>query len=422
MLKEIRVPDIGNYSGVSVIELLVSVGDLIEVDTSLIALETDKASLEVPSPYKGIIKSLNIKLGDKVSAGDVILTVEDAEQAATVSEPVIEKLPEKEESKAVPIEARTVVTEPLPLVPASLTTLHASPGVRRFARELGADLNQVQGTGPKNRILKIDIQKYVKAQLSKTQSHESTGANLGLAPWPQVDFARFGEISIEPLSRIKKLSGSFLHRNWVMVPHVTQFDEADVTELEKFRKEQQALLEKEGVKLTILAFIMKAVVAALRAFPNFNASLSPDGSQLIKKNYFHIGVAVDTANGLVVPVVRNVEQKGLLKLAKELAEISHRARLGQLTAEDMQGSSFSISSLGGIGGTAFTPIINVPDVAILGVSKSQIKPVYLEGEFRPRLMLPLSLSYDHRVIDGAEGARFITYLIQQLSDIRRGLL
>lgn len=281
------------------------------------------------------------------------------------------------------------------------------------------------GTGPKNRILKIDVQAYVKAQLAQIQSGGTAAGSLGgitVAPLPQIDFSKFGEIEVQTLSRIKKLSGSYLHRNWVMVPHVTQFDEADITELEKFRKENQPLAEQQGVKLTPLVFLMKAVVTALKSFPMFNASLDPNGSQLIVKKYFHIGVAVDTPNGLVVPVVRNVDQKGLFQLAKELAEISARARAGQLKAEEMQGSSFSISSLGGIGGTAFTPIINVPDVAILGVSKAAMKPVYENGEFKPRLMLPLSLSYDHRVIDGAEGARFSVFLVGQLSDIRRLLL
>jgi len=305
-------------------------------------------------------------------------------------------------------------------------SLHAGPGVRRFARELGVDLSRVPGTGPKNRILKHDIQTYVKGELQRTQSGVvsggAVGGGLSVAPWPQIDFAKFGEITREPLSRIKKLSGSYLHRNWVMVPHITQFDEADITELEQFRKNQQTLAEQQGVKLTPLVFIMKAVTATLKAFPSFNASLDGNGAELIFKKYFHIGVAVDTPNGLVVPVVREVDQKGLFQLAKELGEISAKARAGQLTAQDMQGSTFSISSLGGIGGTAFTPIINVPDVAILGVSKAQIKPVYEAGEFKPRLLLPLSLSYDHRVIDGAEAARFITFLVKQLSDIRRLLL
>jgi pyruvate dehydrogenase E2 component (dihydrolipoamide acetyltransferase) len=304
--------------------------------------------------------------------------------------------------------------------------VHAGPGVRRFARELGADLARIGGSGPKSRILKSDVQAYVKNILYQVQSGSfNAGSNTGsisVAPWPQVDFAKFGEISKEPLSRIKKLSGSFLHRNWVMVPHITQFDEADITELEQFRKAQQSLAEVQRVKLTPLVFIMKAVVAALKEFPWFNASLDANGAELILKKYFHIGVAVDTPNGLVVPVVRDVDQKGLFQLAKELGEISQKARNGQLTAQEMQGSSFTISSLGGIGGTAFTPIINVPDVAILGVSKAQIKPVYESGEFKPRLLLPLSLSYDHRVIDGAQGARFITFLVKQLSDIRRLLL
>lgn len=431
MLKEVLVPDIGSYSNVDIIEISVAPGDVIKVDSSLITLETEKATLEVPAPFAGVVKTVHVKVGDKVSEGSLIVSVE-VEGEAKGEEIKIEKKQEKkEESELKKVPLSSINIPPSPPSKGGVTTggvVHAGPGVRRFARELGADLSRISGSGPKNRILKSDVQVYVKQMLSQIQS--GTGAALGgastggmsVAPWPQVDFAKFGEISKEPLSRIKKLSGSFLHRNWVMVPHITQFDEADITELEQFRKGQQALAEAQGVKLTPLVFIMKAVVATLKEYPWFNASLDANSAELILKKYFHIGVAVDTPNGLVVPVVRDVDQKGLFQLAKDLGEISVKARNGQLSAQEMQGSSFTISSLGGIGGTAFTPIINVPDVAILGVSKSQIKPVFDGSEFKPRLQLPLSLSYDHRVIDGALGARFITYLVKQLSDIRRLLL
>lgn len=437
MLKEIVVPDIGSYTNVPVIEVLVAVGDIIRKDSGLITLETDKATLEVPAPFGGIVKSLLIKVGDKVSEGTVVITVETEEGTADVSN-VSKSTPEtnqKTQANQVntPVaEAKltTTPTTPIPSLTESKSTSpsmsHAGPGVRRFAREFGADITRISGSGPKNRILKADVQAYIKAELTRSQSGASAagggGLGLNLPPWPQMDFSKFGEISKEPLSRIKKLSGTYLHRNWVMVPHITQFDEADITALEQFRKDQQSLAEQQKVKLTLLPFIMKAVATTLKAFPTFNASLDAGGSELILKKYFHIGVAVDTPDGLVVPVVRDVDQKGLFQIAQELGEISSKARAGQLTAQDMQGSSFSISSLGGIGGTAFTPIINVPDVAILGVSKAQIKPIYEKEEFKPKLQLPLSLSYDHRVIDGAEGARFITYLVKQLSDIRRLLL
>jgi pyruvate dehydrogenase E2 component (dihydrolipoamide acetyltransferase) len=459
MLKEISVPDIGSYQNVPVIEILVAVGDAIEKDTSLVTLETDKATMEVPAPFAGVVKTIRVKVGDKVSEGDVILSIEvevkegvnneaikekegkAAESAkneptkkaeAPLSNSKVEKLATEKTEKPLTTKPESAQSQPTTErsstaqneTTSSSGIAHASPGVRRFARLLGADISRVTGSGPKNRILKTDVQMYVKNELTRSQSGGTGGSGFGasIPPWPQVDFAKFGEITKEPLSRIKKLSGSYLHRNWVMVPHITQFDEADITTLEQFRKDQQALAEQQQVKLTLLPFIMKAITTTLRAFPTFNASLDASGSELILKKYFHIGVAVDTPNGLVVPVVRDVEQKGLFQLAKELGEISSKARAGQLSGPDMQGSSFSISSLGGIGGTAFTPIINVPDVAILGVSKAQIKPVFEEGEFKPRLILPLSLSYDHRVIDGAEGARFITYLVKQLSDIRRLLL
>lgn len=460
MLKKILVPDIGAFSDVNVIEVLVAPGDKIGVDAALISLETDKATMEIPSPYAGIIQSIDVKVGDKVSEGSTVLTleVEESGSKSTDGEKVKEEQEKEKQDKAKQEKDQdknkeTDTEKEKKLKPednkektslnkdasvkqspsTGLAQVHAGPAVRRFARELGVDLSRVVGSGLKNRIIKTDVQNYVKTELSKTQSGLGSGVAAGssstsalggltVAPWPQVDHAKFGSVNVVELSRIKKLSGSFLHRNWALVPHVTQFDEADITELESFRKENQKLAEQQAVKLTPLVFIMKAVVAALKHFPNFNASLDASGGQLILKNYYHIGVAVDTPNGLVVPVVRDVDQKGIFHLAKELAELSQKARQGQLTAVDMQGSSFSISSLGGIGGTAFTPIINVPDVAILGVSKSQMKPIFVDGEFKPRLMLPLSLSYDHRVIDGAEAARFITFLVAQLSDIRRLLL
>jgi pyruvate dehydrogenase E2 component (dihydrolipoamide acetyltransferase) len=440
-VKEVLVPDIGAYSNVPVIEVAVSAGDVIEVETALITLETDKAAMEVPAPFSGTVKMVNVKVGDKVSQGNLILTVETQDNTTS---PVTEIQVFKTETQ--PAAGKATLTDaqnkdkPISYTEAvkkstrnrandavqsarSRGIVHAGPGVRRFARELGVDLTLVQGCGPKNRILKQDIHAYVKAALLRCQP--GTGGNQGnfvVAPWPQIDFAKFGPITLEPLSRIKKLSGSFLHRNWVRVPHVTQFDEADITELEQFRKEQQLLAEQQGIKLTLLAFIIQAVVASLKAFPIFNASLDEGADAVVMKKYFHIGIAVDTANGLVVPVVKDAEEKGLFQLAKELADWGVRAREGLLTAQDMQGNSFTISSLGGVGGTAFTPIINVPDVAILGVSKAQMKPVYEEGAFKPRLLLPLSLSYDHRVIDGAQAARFITFLGKQLADIRQLLL
>lgn len=424
-VKEVLVPDIGAFADVEVIEVFVKPGDIIEAETAMITLETDKATMEIPAPFGGTVKAVKVSPGDKISKGSLILTLEAAEEttsekkeAPKESEPPRVETPKTPESPKAPLKP---VTVEVPQAAQPTSMVHAGPGVRRFARELGVDLTRVQGSGLKNRILKTDVQAYVKSQLARSVGGD-VGGGLNIAPLPQVDFAQFGEIEIQALSRIKKLSGSYLHRNWVTVPHVTQFDEADITELEQFRKENQSLAEQQGVKLTPIVFLMKAIVAALKAYPTFNASLDltgPQGMQLILKKYFHIAVAVDTPNGLVVPVIRNADRKGLFQLAKELGEVSARARAGQLKAEDMQGSSFTISSLGGIGGTAFTPIVNVPDVAILGVSKAMIKPVYLENEFKPRLMLPLSLSYDHRVIDGAEGARFSTFLVKQLSDIRR---
>ena len=409
--KNITVPDIGGATDVVVIEVLVKVGDAIKVDTSLLTLESDKATMEVPSSDEGFVKEMTVKVGDKVSQGSTILVLEVAEgkTAAAAPAPV---------SKAA--EAPAVVSVVSNAAPAPITSssvdVHAGPVVRKIAHEFGIDLKKIAPTGPKQRILKEDILNYIKARLAQA----ATGGGLPTAP--TVDFAKFGAIETQPLSRIKKLSGKNLHRNWLLVPHVTQFGEADITELEAFRVEQKAMAEKQGVKLTPLVFIMKTVAAALEAFPQFNASLDANGENLILKKYIHIGVAVDTPEGLVVPVVRDVDKKGLLELAKELGVLSEKARNKQLTANEMQGGCFSISSLGGIGGTAFTPIVNVPEVAILGVSKSSIKPIYKDEQFVPRLMLPLSLSYDHRVIDGADGARFITYLSNMLSETRNLLL
>lgn len=418
-MKDIVVPDVGGAA--DVIEILVKAGDRIKKDAALITLESDKATMEVPSSDEGVVKEVKIKVGDKVSQGSIILTLETAGAAETPSAPPAKvEAPKAEVPKAeAPKADKAPVQEPAPVVaaPVSSEDVHAGPSVRRLARELGVNLAELNGSGPKQRILKEDIHTHVKRRLSQPAS-----GGMGLPAAPSVDFTKFGEVETQPLSRIKKIVGKNLHRNWLLVPHVTQFGEADITELENFRQVQKTQLDKQGIKLTPLVFIMKAVVAALKAFPQFNASLDESGETLILKKYFHLGVAVDTSEGLVVPVVRDVDKKGVAELAKELSALSEKARNKQLTANDMQGGCFSISSLGGIGGTAFTPIVNLPEVAILGVSKSAYKPVYEKGQFVPRLMVPLSLSYDHRVIDGADGARFIVYLSSMLSDIRNLLL
>lgn len=444
---EVKVPDLGDFKDIPVIEVLVRPGDAIKAEDPLLTLESEKATMEVPAPSAGIVKELKVKVGDKVSQGSIVLLLDaaaagggapsPAAQPASASAPASPPEPQVPATPAVAAPAAAVDTGSAsttgerhlaslpPVDEAGFESAHASPAVRRFARELGVDLGRVQGSGPKARILKEDVQAFVKQAMSAPQSSPKGGAGaaaLGLLPWPQVDFSKFGATESVALSRIKKLSGANLHRNWVLIPHVTQHDEADITELEAFRKAQGESARKQDVRLTPLAFIMKAVVAALKAFPEFNASLSADGETLVLKKYFHIGVAVDTPDGLVVPVIRDVDAKGVMQLAKELAEISAKARDKKLSPADMQGGSFSISSLGGIGGTSFTPIINAPEVAILGVSKSVLRPVYVDGKFEPRLMLPLSLSYDHRVIDGAQGARFITFLNGVLSDIRRLVL
>jgi len=419
--KNIAVPDIGGATDVVVIEILVKAGDHVKVDSPLITLESDKATMEVPSSDEGVVKELKIKVGDKISQGSVILVLETEQAAAekTVEKPV-EKIdvPTPPPAQTKPVE--TSVPQEGTVIPAGHNAdVHAGPAVRKLAREFGVDLATVPSTGPKQRILKEDVQAYVKSRLAQVPA---TMSGTGLPAAPSIDFAKFGPIELQALSRLKKLSGKNLHRNWLLVPHVTQFGEADITELEDFRRSQKTEMEKQGVKLTPLVFIMKAVVASLKVFPQFNASLDPSGENIILKNYYHIGVAVDTPDGLVVPVIRDVDKKGMTEIARELNEVSEKARKKQLTANDMQGGCFSISSLGGIGGTAFTPIVNLPEVAILGVSKSSHKPVYQNKEFVPKLMLPLSLSYDHRVIDGADGARFMVHLSNMLSDIRNLLL
>lgn len=419
-ISNVTTPDLGGSAEVTVIEILVKPGDAVEANAPIVTLESDKATMEVPTNEKGIVKDIKVKVGDSVAAGAILLTLETA-GAETVAQP------EKPAPAEKPAEAKKPTPQAEPERPVLSGTLqpsdgntHAGPGVRRLARELGVNLSSVSGSGPKQRILKEDVQAFVKSQLNALA--QGGGMPSTMPALPTIDFSKFGDIETSALSRIKKISGKLLQRNWSMIPHVTQFGEADITELEAFRVAQKSELEKQKIKLTPLVFILKAVVGALRAFPHFNASLDASGENVILKKYFHIGVAVDTPDGLVVPVIRDVDKKGLIELAKELAVVSEKARMKQLTPADMQGGCFSISSLGGIGGTAFTPIINYPEVAILGLSKSSMKPVYQDGVFVPRLMMPLSLSYDHRVIDGAEGARFMVTLSNLLTDIRQLLM
>ncbi|MCD6046573.1 MAG: Dihydrolipoyllysine-residue acetyltransferase component of pyruvate dehydrogenase complex [Gammaproteobacteria bacterium] len=430
MATDIHLPDTGSTNPVDIIELHVKVGDEVSEGQTLMTLESDKATIDVPSPAAGKIEKLLVKVGQKVKTGDAILSLAGGEQkaaqpaakpveaaqtaAAKPTETPVEKAPAPQISEAKPI-------TPSPEgVTTSSADILAGPAVRRLARLLGVDLSKVNATGERNRISKDDVKAYVKNILTSGATTASGG--FSLPSMPVIDFAQFGAIESSPLSRIKKLTSQNLSRNWLLAPHVTQFDEADITDLEAFRKRESARFEKQGVKLTPLVFIMKAVVSALKEFPQFNASIDHTGDNLILKKHYHIGIAVDTPDGLVVPVIRNVDQKSLTELAKELAEVSVKAREKKLSAQDMQGSSFTISSLGGIGGKFFTPIINLPNVAILGVSKSSIKPIYDGSQFQPRLILPLSLSYDHRVIDGAEGARFCVKLAQLLGDIRNLLL
>lgn len=420
-LQSIVVPDIGTSDAVKVIEILVEPNDEIGEQESLITLESDKASMEIPSPLAGKVVSILVNIGDSVKEGVEIATLE-VSGAVSSNAPV---KPAAETEKPAQAEKSKPAQAAPTSMPATNGPVHAGPGVRRYASELGVNLSQVTGTGRKGRITKKDVTAFVKnAMQTQGGGAPQAGAGLGLslAPLPEANFEKFGEVELQPLGRIKKLSGSFLHRNWVHVPHVTQFDEADITDMEAFRKAQKPIAEKKGIRLTPLVFLMKAVVYALKELPIFNSSLSADGESIYMKKYYHVGIAVDTPNGLVVPVVRDVDKKGLFDLAAELGVISVKARDGKLTAGDMQGGCFTISSLGGISGTAFTPIVNLPEVAILGVSKSQMKPVFKGNDFVPRLMLPLSLSYDHRVVDGADGARFTKCLVEQLSDIRRLLL
>lgn len=436
-VKKVLVPDIGNFEDIPVIEIMVKPGDSVQAEDPLIVLESDKATVEVPAPYSGTIQEILLKTGTKVSKGSEILTMEVAavtqekekplEPQQAESQPVVTEPRQSETAPAVkpqttttPRPASPPAALPEPAQESTGNKPHASPSVRRFARELGVDLSKMTGTGPKLRILKEDVQAFVKQALSGEQG---AGGSLNLLPWPHVDFAKFGPIELKSLSRIRRISGANLHRNWVMIPHVTQFDEADITDLETLRKTHNETWQNNGTRLTILAFLIKAVTAALKKFPEFNASLdnSTAESQLIIKHYYHLGFAVDTPNGLVVPVIRDADQKGVISIAEELARLSSLAREGKLMPNDMQGASFTISSLGGIGGTGFTPIINAPEVAILGISRASLKPVYQNDKLVPRLMLPLSLSYDHRVIDGAAAARFTAHLASILTDMRLAL-
>ncbi|WP_454676711.1 dihydrolipoyllysine-residue acetyltransferase [Achromobacter marplatensis] len=427
---EIEVPDIGDFKEVEVIEIMVAVGDTIKAEQSLITVESDKASMEIPASQGGVVKEVKVKVGDKVAKGSVVVVVEGAAAAAAPAaktDAAAAAPAAKAEAKAEAPAAAAPASRPAPaaaledpnLKPGQLP--HASPSVRKFARELGVNLSKVKGSGPKERITAEDVRGFVKQALAAgpvaAASGSGDGAALGLLPWPKVDFTKFGPIEAKPLSRIKKISGANLHRNWVMIPHVTNNDEADITDLEALRVTLNKENEKSGVKVTMLAFLIKAVVAALKKFPEFNASL--DGDNLVLKQYYHIGFAADTPNGLVVPVIRDADKKGILQIAQEMTELSKKARDGKISPAEMQGGCFSISSLGGIGGTSFTPIINAPEVAILGVSRSSHKPVWDGKQFVPRLIVPLSLSYDHRVIDGASAARFNAYLGALLADFRR---
>lgn len=432
-IQEVRVPDIGDFKDVEIIEVLVKIGDSIQVEDSLITVESDKASMEIPSPLAGTVKELRVQQGDRVSKGSLILSVD------TMTHPI----------KPPPVLAShsstaNITTEPSMSTPPSVSPVakrpspptvvdhdafkkaYATPSVRKFARELGVDLSRVAGSGRKQRITQEDVKSYIKDVMGfglQAKNTASSHNSLGIPRMPEIDFSQWGEVETVRLNRINKLTGQFLHRNWLNVPHVTQFDQADITDLEDFRQELNLEQEKiKASKITPLVFIMKAVVAGLKAYPRFNTSLDPSGEMLIQKKYYHLGIAVDTPDGLVVPIIRDVDKKSLLQLSDELKEVSTKARERRLKPADLQGSCFSISSLGGIGGTKFTPIINAPDVAILGVSKSSMQPIWNGKEFAPRLMLPLSLSYDHRVIDGADGARFTTFLAKMLSDIRRLLV
>ena len=430
---EIKIPDIGGFDNVDIIEIAVAPGDQIRKEDTLLTLESDKATMDIPSPAGGIIKKLLVNVGDKVSEGLPIMIIEetaggtDSKQA--VKKPAVDKdAREKPQDTPPSAVAKDYTPRPAPVIPSSSVIVgashtakaHASPSVRRFARELGVDLGLVYGTGPKGRILKEDVKAFTKSMLSGNKL-SSTGA-FSLPEVTPVDFSKFGAIDTKPLSRLKRLGGQSLHRSWITVPHVTQFDEADITELEEFRKSKLETAKKKGVKLTLIAFLVKAVVDVLQQFPDFNSSLSPDGENIILKKYFHIGVAVNTENGLIVPVIRDADQKGLYEIASELSALSEKARAGKVTPAELQGGCFTISSLGGVGGGTFTPIVNTPEVAILGVARAVMKPVFIDGEFVPRLILPFALSYDHRVIDGVAGAQFTQFLSTVLTDIRHILL
>jgi pyruvate dehydrogenase E2 component (dihydrolipoamide acetyltransferase) len=426
--QEICVPDIGDYQDIEIIEVLVKPGDTVKAEDSLITLESDKAAMELPAPVGGVVKVLHVKPGDRVSKGTPILLLEVSGRVASPVQQPVETAATVAPLAAAQPQSSLIATAAGPTHQVAETRgrtplPHASPAIRKFARELGVNIARVTGSGPKGRISKEDVQQFVKHSLQKAELPPATGGvGFALPPAPEIDFSKFGPVESLALTRIQKLSGPNLHRNWVSIPHITQFDDADITDLEAFRLSLKAEAEKRGVKLSFLPFVLKAVAATLKAFPSFNASLGAGGETLILKKYFHLGVAVETPDGLVVPVLRDVDQKSVFDLAAELAELSSRARGKKLRGADLEGGSFTISSLGGIGGTAFTPIINAPEVAILGLSRSQLKPVYQEGQFVPRLMLPLSLSYDHRVIDGAQAARFIVHLSSTLADLRRVLL
>ena len=450
---EVKVPDIGDFKEVEVIELMVKPGDTVKVDQSLITVESDKASMEIPSSHAGVVKELRIKVGDKVAEGSLLLILEAAEggaeapaaapaapaaasaaPAAPAAAPAPAAPPAPAAAAASAPAPAATAAAPAPAAPAAApgnSKAHASPSIRKFARELGVDLMRIAGSGPKGRITQEDVQNFVKGVMASAAPGNGaeapkggSGVGLDLLPWPSLDFSKFGPTELLPLSRIKKISGPNLHRNWVMIPHVTQFDESDVTDLEQFRVDSNAALAKakSTVKLTMLAFVIKASVAALKKYPAFNASIDATGANLILKQYYNIGFAADTPNGLVVPVIKDADKKSISQIATEMGELSGQAREGKLSPANMQGATFTISSLGGIGGTAFTPIINAPEVAILGLSKASMKPVWDGSAFQPRLMLPLSLSYDHRVIDGAMAARFTAYLAEVMSDLRKTLL
>ena len=438
---EVKVPDIGDFKEVEVIELMVKPGDTIKVDQSLVTVESDKASMEIPSSHAGVVKEIKIKVGDKVAEGSLVLILEASDAAAPADAPAVAPAAAPAAAAPAPVKAAAApaaASAPAPAAAAPTAApaannskAHASPSIRKFARELGVDLMRIAGSGPKGRITQEDVQNFVKGVMASASPGNGTaagkggsGVGLDLLPWPSLDFSKFGPTELLPLSRIKKISGPNLHRNWVMIPHVTQFDESDVTDLEQFRVDSNAALAKakSTVKLTMLAFVIKASVAALKKYPAFNASIDATGANLILKQYYSIGFAADTPNGLMVPVIKDADKKSISQIATEMAELSAQAREGKLSPANMQGATFTISSLGGIGGTAFTPIINAPEVAILGLSKSSMKPVWDGAAFQPRLMLPLSLSYDHRVIDGAMAARFTAYLADVMADLRKTLL